>query len=207
MKIVALASLYIFCTLNIAAQNITGEYYLHGVMETGSGFKLSADSGFQFFFSYGALDRYGKGKWSLKNDSIVILNSNKRPPFDFRLEKNSTTTEKNITIQVDDANKNILRYVQGFIKTKSGEVPFEMNNAGIAQLKNEPIDSIGLVFTICPDRYSVFPVSNNNNYFLFKIEPWIAEVFFENFILKFSDNMLTGKHPLLEGKEYSYEKE
>ena len=193
--------------MNINAQNITGEYYLSVVMETASGFQLSADSSFQFFFSYGALDRYGKGKWTLQKDSVIVFNSDKRPPLDFKLEKHETTKEDNITIQIDDANKNILRYVQGFIKTKSGAEPFEMNNNGVVQIKNQQVDSVALIFTLCPDRYSVFPVTNENNYFVFRFEPWIAEVFFENFTLKYADNTLTGKHPLLEEKEYTYEKE
>src|ERR1700745_3082366 len=96
----------LFCMMHMNAQNITGEYYLDGVMETASGFQLNTDSSFQFFFSYGALDRYGKGKWSLQDDSVIVFNSDKRPPLDFRLEKHSTTKEKIITIQADDANKN-----------------------------------------------------------------------------------------------------
>jgi hypothetical protein len=39
--------------------NITGVYNLRGVMEMASGFKLNNDSSFEFYFSYGALDRYG----------------------------------------------------------------------------------------------------------------------------------------------------
>ena len=31
-------------------QTITGEYYLKGIMETASGFKLNEDSTFDFFF-------------------------------------------------------------------------------------------------------------------------------------------------------------
>jgi hypothetical protein len=41
-------------------------------METASGFKINEDSSFEFYFSYGALDRYGSGKWNIKNDSIIL---------------------------------------------------------------------------------------------------------------------------------------
>ena len=47
-----------------------GEYYLSGVMETASGFKLNPDSTFQFFFSYGALDRSGSGTWKQEGNNI-----------------------------------------------------------------------------------------------------------------------------------------
>jgi hypothetical protein len=195
-----------FSTVN--AQDMTGEYYMHGVMETASGFLLNADSTFQFFFSYGALDRSGKGKWSLKDDSTIIFNSEKRPPLDFKLVKHELREDNFITIQITDKNTNLLRYVAGFVKTRTGEEEFEMNHDGIAQMQIQQIDSIGLIFTICPDRYSVFPVSDKNeNYFSFQFEPWIADVFFENFTLNFKNNTLSGKHPLLEGDDFSYEKD
>jgi hypothetical protein len=207
MKTVSFFILFFTCTTVMHAQNIAGEYYLEGVMETASGFKINADSGFQFFFSYGALDRIGKGKWKMLNDSTIILNSDKRPPFDFKLEKQTSTAEKSITIQIDNNNRNILRYVEGFIKSGSTEKPFEMNAGGIAKLENQEIDSIGLIFTLCPDRYSVLPVARGNNYFVFQFEPWIAEVFFEDFILTYSDSTFIGKHPLLKGNNYTYRRE
>ena len=42
-----------------AKNSLAGEYYLKAVMETASGFNPHSDSTFEFFFSYGALDRYG----------------------------------------------------------------------------------------------------------------------------------------------------
>ena len=62
------------------SRDYTGEYYLRGVMETASGFKLNPDSSFQFFFSYGALDRMGSGKWTVRGNEL-ILNSRPRPPL------------------------------------------------------------------------------------------------------------------------------
>lgn len=64
--------------------SVTGEYYLRGVMETASGFKLNQDSTFQFFFSYGALDRYGSGTWTHTNNKI-IFNSIKQHEADFAI--------------------------------------------------------------------------------------------------------------------------
>jgi len=177
-------------------------------METASGFQINADSTFQFFYSYGALDRYGKGKWSMADDSTIILNSEKRPPLDFKLTKHEQRKSDFVTIQIIDANTNLLRYVAGAIKTKTGAEEIQTNHEGVAQIKFQPVDSIALIFTICPDRYSVFPVTDKNeNYFSFQFEPWIAEVFFENFTLTYKNNSLNGKHPLLEGDDFSYEKD
>jgi len=67
------SNLFIFIN-TMHAQNNTaiGIYNLQGVMETASGFKLNADSTFEFYFSYGALDRYGKGKWQITNDKLIL---------------------------------------------------------------------------------------------------------------------------------------
>ena len=209
MKQLLLISLFFMAVEKISAQDsIPGDYYMHGVMETASGFQINADSTFQFFYSYGALDRYGKGTWRLMNDSTIVFNSEKRPPLDFKLVKHEQRKDDFVTVEITDPNKNLLRYIAGGIKTDSGAEDIQTNNNGIAQIKRQCVDSIALVFTICPDRYSIFPVTNkDDNYFLFQFEPWIATVFFENFTLTFKNNMLLGKHPLLEGDDFTYEKE
>jgi hypothetical protein len=144
----------------------------------------------------------------MTNDSTIVFNSEKRPPLDFRLVEHEQRKNDFVTIQIKDANPNILKYVAGFIKTKKGTEEIQTNTDGIARIKLQQVDSIALIFTFCPDRYSVFPVENaEDNYFVFQFEPWIFEVFFENFQLIFKNNMLAGKHPLLEGDDHSYEKE
>lgn len=194
------------CIIN--AQDMTGEYYMHGVMETASGFQLNADSTFQFFYSYGALDRYGKGKWSVKDGSLIVFNSAPRPPLDFKMVTHGQRDNNFVTVQITAPNTNLLRYVQGFIKTDTGAEEIETNDDGIAQIKIQPVDSIALIFTLCPDRYSVFPIINKaDNYFSFGFEPWIAEIFFENFTLSLNAKTLKGRHPLLDGDDFIYEKE
>ena len=54
------------------SNTIVGEYYLTGFMETASGFKLNTDSTFDFFFSYGALDRSGKGTWKQEGNKVIF---------------------------------------------------------------------------------------------------------------------------------------
>ena len=88
--------------MNTIAQTlatIAGEYYLKGVMEMASGIKLNTDSSFEFFFSYGALDRSGAGKWSLKNNTI-ILNSPLPASQDFALVSNKTVNNDQLTIKI-----------------------------------------------------------------------------------------------------------
>jgi hypothetical protein len=183
-----------------------GEYYLRGVMETASGFKLNADSSFQFFYSYGALDRYGSGTWKQTNNTI-ILNSRPQPPKDFALIKSEKSPGDVVTIRIVDNNELILRYVDAIFKTGQSEIEKSTDNKGMIQIPKRQIDSIYLLFRLCPDRYSGFQIPDKaHSYFEFRLEPWIAEVFFRNFSLQVENNNLKGRHPLLKGESFLYEK-
>ena len=183
-----------------------GEYYLRGVMETASGFKLNADSTFEFFFSYGALDRYGSGTWKQANGNI-IFNSSLQPQKDFALIKSDKASGDFVTIQIIDQNEMILRYVHAVLVNGNVNIEKNTDDKGTIRVPKQPLDSISLLFTLCPDRFSAFQVTDKtHNYFEFRIEPWIAEVFFKNFSLKFENSKLTGRHPLLNGESFTYGK-
>jgi hypothetical protein len=189
-------------------KSIPGEYYLSGVREVGSGIKLNADSTFEFFFAYGALDRAGQGRWKQQGNQL-ILTSRPRPAKDFALVTSRTVPGNQLTIRIVDPNKQVLRYVESAIKNGT-DVQREMaDEDGQALFTKQPVEAISLRFELCPDRYSVFPITNKaHNYYEFRFEPWIAEVFFENAAFTLSDNALEGPHPLLEpGKTYSFERQ
>jgi len=187
-------------------QDYTGEYYLQGVMETASGFKLNPDSTFEFFFSYGALDRMGTGRWTVHGNDLV-LNSKSRPPLDFKLVSTSAGDAKNIVIKISDPNKNLLRYIDCTVMGDKGSTTLTTDHDGYARFPVSKIDSIGLLFTWCPDRMSVFKVAKSgDHYYEFHFEPWIAEVFFDNFKLSIDKEGLDGPHPLLVNKRFHYEK-
>jgi hypothetical protein len=181
-----------------------GEYYLRGVMETASGFKLNADSTFEFFYSYGALDRYGSGTWK-QVDGTIIFNSRPQPEKDFAIIKSEKIPGDFITLRIIDNNEVLLRFVDVIFKKGKSRVEKTTNDKGQIQIPKQPIDSISLLFSLCPDRYSTFPVfDKEHNYFEFKFEPWIPEVFFKNFILRIDKTSLIGKHPLLNGENFLY---
>ncbi|GAB4025897.1 hypothetical protein [Spirosoma koreense] len=186
---------------------LTGEYYLRGVREVGSGIKLNADSTFEFFFAYGALDRAGSGTWTLQGDQLV-LNSRPRPPKDFALVTSRTVPGNKLTIRIVDPNVQLLRYVECAVKNGPDVSRQTTNEKGEAYFAKQPIDAISVLFRLCPDRYSVFDIPNKaHNYFAFRFEPWISEVFFENVAYTISGSDLNGPHPLLEpGKTYSFER-
>lgn len=184
---------------------MTGEYYLRGVMEVASGFKLNADSSFQFFFSYGALDRYGSGKWQVK-DGKLLLNSRPQPAKDFALVTSKAEPVNHTTIRIIDNNTFLLPYVHAKLSPGS-EQSIMTDSKGRIVVPRQKLDSISLLFEFCPERYSTFPIADStHNFFEFRFEPWLMEVFFNDFSLQVDKDGLHGKHPLMEGATFRYNK-
>ena len=57
---------------------LPGECIIQNLREMASGFLLKADQTFQFFFTYGALNRFASGNWEQEGDK-VIFNNRKYP--------------------------------------------------------------------------------------------------------------------------------
>lgn len=184
--------------------DMIGEYYLRGVTEVASGFKLNDDATFQFFFSYGALDRFGTGHWQLKEGKL-ILNSRPQPAHDFALVTSKAMPGKQTTIRIIEDNTVLLPYVHA--KISSGNSIITADKKGMIQLPQKGVNSITLMFEFCPERYSVFSIADTtHNYFEFRFEPWFMEVFFSNFSLNVDKEGLLGRHPLIEGAQFRYNK-
>ncbi len=188
-------------------ENIAGAYFLQGVMETGSGFKLNTDSSFQFFYSYGALDRYGSGKWKVENNK-VILNSKPYPGKDFKLTDSAKDNNNFITIKIEDKNPMLFSFVHCIVHTKNGDTMFDADHNGYIIIPDKSTDTIHLLCELSAERISTFTINNAmHNFYTFRFEPWIVEVFFKEFTLQFVKDHLEGKHPLLEGENYKYVKD
>jgi len=199
-------SIYYHMLAQNTSQRVAGEYYLNGVMETASGFRINPDGTFEFFFSQGALDRQGKGKYKVEGDSIIFT-SDTIPAKDFALVSSKKQPGNNTVIRIADPNENILRYV--FVRVKSGATTKDgfVDQQGYFNYQGNQPDSIDMLFEFCPEKISSFAVNNKeHNYFEFRFEPWLFEYFFNNFTLDITADGLKGRHPLLEGNEYSYTK-
>jgi hypothetical protein len=188
-------------------EKVAGIYHLQNVKETASGFKLNPDGTFLFFFTYGALDRYGSGHWGLKDD-YVLFQSQPWSGKDFALMDSSAIGQPDrITIKMVGSNPVLASHV--FFSLKNGETGtwLQTNKAGEILFTPQPVTNISAVFEFCPERFSHFAIENSeHNYFEFRLEPWIMEVFFDGFALKAEKYALVGKHPLMKGPEYIFEK-
>ncbi len=119
---------FINLTLNAPAQkNIEGEYALEGVMETAAAFKLNSDSGFEFYFTYGALDRYGSGKWAMNNNNIIFTGKT-LPGKDFKLANTTVSKGKFPVIKIEDKNKYLYRLIYCRVQSKQHDTIFEFDD-------------------------------------------------------------------------------
>ncbi|MEP6746544.1 MAG: hypothetical protein ABJB86_02395 [Bacteroidota bacterium] len=204
-------SICLFFMIQLNAQqnntDITGVYFLTGVMETACAFELKKDSSFEFLFSQGALDRGGKGKWTLKDGHIVLNSTDPRPPKDYAFVSSKTVPGDFTTIKMVDKNTMILSYSDVTIKTSGGVLQESTDSQGEIIFPKKEATEISLLFRLCPGRESVFTVNSKHNYFEFRLEPWIAEVFFRDFSLQIDGAALNGANPILEGKKFTYVKD
>ncbi|MBN8878796.1 MAG: hypothetical protein J0I32_14710 [Sphingobacteriales bacterium] len=208
--------IYLFLLLNLntymmqaqISSTLTGEYQLRGVMEMASGLLLKPDSSFEFFFSYGAMDRSGSGKWQwIEKDSLLVLNTPDRHAADYTLLQSRKDTGDLTAIHINDKNVYFLSYTQVRVHTDSGIIEGVTDNKGFFTIPRQPVKKIELLFELCPERFSSFTITNSNHtYFEFRFEPWITEVYFNNVILKPTKGGLEGGHPLLQGQQYKYQK-
>ncbi len=183
-----------------------GEYYLSGVMETASGFKLSPDSTFQFFFSYGALDRSGSGTWKQEGNNIIF---NSKPGSNgFALINSNTVNNDKLTIMIKDANPSLRSHVYALLKSGDKHTEETTDKNGMISFPKQTVDSIAFILEFCPEKLFMF--ANNNklhNNFEFRFEKDIMEVFFNNLVLSLHDEEgLKGQHPLLKEGKYHFKK-
>lgn len=189
----------------LSLESLPGMYFLHSVKETESGFKLERDGTFKFFFSYGALDRYGSGNWTLRDDQVV-LQSRPWPGHDFEMASDARVDGDFVAVKIL-GNPQLVRHV--FVSLDNWEMGswLKTNEEGVAFFPSRRAISITLVFEFCPERYTRYVIEDpSKNYVEFQLEQWLMEVFFDQFTLKAKRYSLSGKHPLLKGEKYDYEK-
>lgn len=184
--------------------DISGEYMLTNVREMASGFLLMPDHQFQFFFSYGALDRQAKGEWRLEGDQ-VIFNSATWSGADFSIVNSSTQNpEEGITVVLDPPNPMLAAYLHLSLSGGQTDSWIQFRGQGELRLPPQEFESLAIQFEFCPERFTSLPVTKGHNQFVIRPEPTLFELYLHQFTLLHTAGGLSGKHPLLEGSfEYS----
>lgn len=181
-----------------------GEYYLTGVPETASGFKLNADSSFAFFFSYGALDRFGNGTWKQTGNRLLLQS---KPPegADFTLLDTKKTPHSGLKIQIQGGDPAIYAAVSVELSLGAVREQQQANALGVLNFKQPSADQLKISFAYCPEKQTIIrPVEANE--LLFRIEPRVMEYQFNSFELILTPDGLRGPHPLDSTRVFNYQK-
>lgn len=171
-----------------------GEYYLQGEMEMAAGFKLNKDHSFDFFFSYGALDRQAEGTWTIV-DSKIVLNSRKSSS-DFSLVDSKKTEENGLLINMLCSNPQLNEHFFALLTANGQTDTAQADNSGIIRFATKKADSITLFFEMCPEKKFVFSLKDlPQNVFSFRVEPTLFDVRFEKFSMHITQNEISGPLP------------
>jgi hypothetical protein len=154
-----------------------GEYTFH-MHEMVAGFKFSTDGKFDFYYSYGAVDRTASGTFTVEGKTIK-LKSNKEPGKDFTVTNQSKQGE-GYSIKVEDENKYLLNYIRCSFFVRGERHDEFTDEKGIVKVNYPHCDSIFVFHTLFPDFVTcIKDDKNENNNFTLTLNPSLAQVSFK----------------------------
>lgn len=167
-----------------------GEYNLVGIQDMAAGIRLTDRGTFEFYYMYGAVDRFAKGTYTVEGKTIK-LKSEKEAGKDFTITKQHKSGH-GYTIKVVTPNAMLAQYVKAIIfKGKEQSVEF-VNQKGELHLNDGHIDRIFLQHELFPDIASeIKSETNDNNYFEVGLNPSLQMVSFKGVDFTLDKNTLT----------------
>lgn len=156
---------------------IQGEYFFRKT-EMVAGFNFSAAGTFQFFFSYGAVDRTAAGTFMVEGN-IIKLKSNKEAGKDFTVTT-QTKEATGYTISFNHPNKYLLKNILCvfFVNGKEEKAVTDDNGKVHVDLAN--CDSIYAQHLLFPDILTlVKDATNQNNRFTLSLNPSLEQFSFK----------------------------
>lgn len=161
---------------------IQGEYFFRKT-EMVAGFNFSAAGSFQFFFSYGAVDRSAAGTFTVEGNTVK-LKSNKEAGKDFTVTAQSKEA-KGYTLIFDHANKYLLQNILCVFFVNGKEQRVVTGSDGKAHIDLPDCDSIYAQHLLFPDILTlVKDAANKNNRFTLSLNPSLEQLSFKGIDLK-----------------------
>jgi hypothetical protein len=177
--------------------------------ESASGFHLRADSTFEFFFSSGALERYGDGRWSVtihaSNDTLIHFHSQEEKGNALTVLQKSSRKNGQITLQMMHVSPLLYEHFSLAAFYQNDTAITYADSKGTAIIDGDQYDSLQVAFELCPD-YRLVLQNDGSDYLEIGTEPWLFEIFFHGLTLLFKNEILQGPHPMLDGP-HNYKKE
>lgn len=203
-------ALFLFFSCSMFAQeaaDIAGGYFLQGVKDVKSGFQLSPNYTFKFFYTQNGIDRYGSGRWEL-NKNTIVFTGRLKPARIYKLYAARRVNDNFVTVTFTDDNPALVKNIECILFTARGRQKLFTNADGVVKFNKYEVDSIQIRSQIFSDHPFTFICTNKvQNNFEFGFEKPAYEVFFDNFVLLYTNNMLVGQHPLLKGSQFRFVKE
>ncbi len=164
---------------------IEGEYYFRK-MEMASGFNFSKDGKFQFFYSYGAVDRSATGSFTVSGDSL-LLKSNKEPGKDFTITSQSKKGS-GYSITFDHQNRYLIKNIVCIFVVDGNQQQAYSDENGEVNIQLANCDTIYALHTLFPDVPTLVKDKNNiNNSFVLGLNPSLEQVSFKDIHFKIID--------------------
>jgi hypothetical protein len=160
-------------------------------MEMASGFNFRADGKFEFFFSYGAVDRSATGTFTVEGDTLK-LNSDKEPGKDFTITSQSRQA-KGYSLIFNDANKYLVQNILCVFLADGRKQEAYTDSNGEVNIDLANCDTIYVQHTLYPDIVTlVKDKTNNNNRFTLSLNASLEQVSFKGIDFKIeNDTTLT----------------
>lgn len=180
-------------------------YQLYGKMEMASAFKFNPDNTFEFFYSYGAVDRQATGKYQLEGNNIT-LKSDKPAGQDFHIIKQSRDKNPQIKVSAPQAwfaSNVVCRFIKG-----DQEEYVQTDDSGVAESSYSDCDVIMVLHGLYPDEWTlVKSKENQNQFFEIGLNPSLEQVSFNGVIATLENDVVTLEYEFLFGPgEAKFEK-
>lgn len=161
-----------------AQKTIESSYRLVGIQDMAAGFQFKKDGTFEFYYMYGASDRFAKGTYTIDGDTIK-LKSEKEAGKDFTITTQSKKGSK-YKVVIKDKNEYLLRHIIAVAIVNQKENIFESDEKGEIDIDLKHCDTLYLQHTLFPDVLSMIKdESNSSTYFEVTLNPSLAQVSFK----------------------------
>lgn len=141
-------------------------YHLTGIRETAGGITLYADNTFDFYLSYGAIDRHGYGNWKQEQD-IIFLDSNYSDKQGFTIVEQGNIDMQGFQISLKNPDPYFAGMMHGFAITGSTSEEQHANEKGVMQFTTQAPEKLLVMNELFPDQIiTIMPESNSNHLIL-----------------------------------------
>ncbi|MEO6547240.1 MAG: hypothetical protein ABIN94_04550 [Ferruginibacter sp.] len=182
MKNILLVLLLLAANQLFSQSAIQGEYHFSR-QEMVAGFNFLPAGKFEFYYSYGAVDRTATGTFTVKGDAIK-LKSDKASGKDFTILSESVSG-KGYTVKFEDPNNYLVNSILCIFLVNGKSQSAYSDDNGDVHIDVPDCDSIFVLHPLFPDIVTRIKDSKNrNNFFKLSLNPSLGQVSFKGIDFK-----------------------